>query len=257
MTYPREPSAADWCGVSSIAGYSAAMAPEAAALLRSGVQADHVERPFRILSSTSSSVTTAFDALRDTMLACRRCPNLVKSRSRVVPGNGAVPAAVAFVGLAPGRFGGDRTGIPFDGDRSGQLLRRMIKHARLRGVFITNVVRCNPRDLRGRNRDPDAAEIANCNNHLMAELSLVNPWIVVCLGRIAWNTLAGREFPFEPREPVLIKAQGIRLLPMYHPAYVIRGAYAERYYRRDFIRLAKLLRAGLDELPSAGAWSGD
>jgi uracil-DNA glycosylase family 4 len=181
------------------------------------------------------------------MMACGRCPKLAESRSRVVPGDGAVPAAVAFIGLAPGRLGGDRTGIPFDGDRSGELLRRMIKHARLRGVFITNVVRCNPRDLRGRNRDPDAAEIANCHSHLMAELALADPWIVVCLGRIAWKALAGREFPFEPRQPMVIKARGMRLLPMYHPAYVIRGAYAERYYCHDFMRLAKLLRAGLDE----------
>jgi uracil-DNA glycosylase len=191
------------------------------------------------------------------MLACRRCPNLVKSRSRVVPGDGAVPATTAFIGLAPGRFGGDRTGIPFDGDRSGELLRQMVKYARLRGVFITNVVRCNPRDLRGRNRDPDAAEIANCHNHLMAELTLVNPRLVVCLGRIAWKALAGREFPFEPRQPVVINAEGMRLLPMYHPAYVIRGAYAERCYRGDFMRLARLLRARLDQLPSAGTQTSD
>ncbi|HUN58425.1 MAG TPA: uracil-DNA glycosylase [Candidatus Binataceae bacterium] len=176
------------------------------------------------------------------MLACGRCPKLVESRSRVVPGDGAVPAEVAFVGLAPGRFGGDRTGIPFDADRSGELLRRMIKHAGLRGVFITNVVRCNPRDLRGRNRDPDASEIANCRSHLTAELAMVNPRIVVCLGRIAWNALAGRENPFEPQRPKVIEVHGSRLLPLYHPAYVIRGAYAERSYRRHFVWLARMLR---------------
>jgi DNA polymerase len=143
--------------------------------------------------------------------------------------------------LAPGRFGGDRTGIPFDGDRSGELLRRMIKHSGLPGVFITNVVRCNPRDLLGRNRDPDAAEIANCHSHLMAELALVHPWIVVCLGRISWTVLAGRQYPFAPRHPKVIESGSMRLLPMYHPAYVIRGAYAERSYRRDFMRLARML----------------
>ena len=175
------------------------------------------------------------------MLTCARCPKLVESRSQVVPGDGAIPADVAFVGLAPGRFGGDRTGRPFDGDRSGELLRRMIKHARLRGVFITNVVRCNPRDAHGRNRDPDPGEIANCGSHLRAELELVQARIVVCLGRIAWNTLAGREYPFAPRHPIIIEAKGLRLLPMYHPAYVIRGAYAERLYRRDYGRLARIL----------------
>jgi uracil-DNA glycosylase len=118
----------------------------------------------------------------------------------------------------------------------------MIKHARLGDVFITNLVRCNPRDERGRNRDPDAAEIANCRSHLRAELALVNPWIVVCLGRIAWNDLAGRDYPFEPQHHAAVEIGGMHLLPMYHPAYVVRGAYAERSYRRDFMRLVRMLR---------------
>ena len=177
------------------------------------------------------------------MLTCARCPKLVESRSQVVPGHGAIPAQVAFIGLAPGRFGGDRTGIPFDGDRSGELLRRMIKHARLNGVFITNVVRCNPRDARGRNRDPGIDEIANCQDYLREELELVQPRLVACLGRVAWATLAGRHRPFEPRLPTIIEAEGMRLIPMYHPAYVIRGAYPEQLYRRDYMRLARILRA--------------
>jgi uracil-DNA glycosylase len=253
MSFPRDLYAGNWCGESSIAAYSGATAPETAAALTSGVQALRLEPSSPGISSPSSSTTAAFGALRETILACGRCPKLMESRSRVVPGDGVVPAEVAFIGLAPGRFGGDRTGIPFDGDRSGELLRRMIKYARLRGVFITNLVRCNPRDLRGRNRDPSAAEIANCHSHLMAELTLANPRIVACLGKIAWNAMAGREYPFEPRQQKMIEARGMRLLPMYHPAYVIRGAYPERFYRRDFMRLASLQRAGLQDFASARA----
>ncbi len=63
------------------------------------------------------------DELRAAMRGCTRCAALTRSRSRVVPGDGAIPAAFCFVGLAPGRLGGDRTGIPFSGDRSGELLR--------------------------------------------------------------------------------------------------------------------------------------
>jgi uracil-DNA glycosylase family 4 len=181
---------------------------------------------------------------RSTMLGCARCPALVRSRSRVVPGAGAIPADVAFVGLAPGRFGGDRTGIPFSGDRSGELLRRMIRRVNLQRVFITNVVRCNPRDARGRNRDPNAQEIANCRGHLEAELALVRPRLVVGLGRIAWRELAGRAARFAPSKAVAIETEKRRLFPMYHPAYVIRGAYPEQSYVRDFERLAKLLRSG-------------
>jgi uracil-DNA glycosylase family 4 len=121
------------------------------------------------------------ERLREAMLGCTRCPALVRSRSCVVPGHGAVTAIVAFVGIAPGRLGGDRTGVPFSGDRSGDLLRRMIRENRLRRVFITNLVRCSPRDDGGRNRDPRADEIANCRDYLEAELALVRPRIVACL----------------------------------------------------------------------------
>jgi uracil-DNA glycosylase len=176
------------------------------------------------------------------MLACRRCPALVRSRSQVVPGEGEIPAAVAFVGLAPGRLGGDRTGMPFSGDRSGELLRRMILRANLSGVFITNVVRCNPRDSGGRNRDPNAREIANCRGHLEAELAFAQPRLVVGLGRIAWRELAGRAAPFAPRQRSTTRVGGLLLFAMYHPAYVIRGAYSERVYAGDFACLADLLR---------------
>jgi uracil-DNA glycosylase family 4 len=165
----------------------------------------------------------------------------------VVPGDGAVPAMVAFVGIAPGRLGGDRTGLPFSGDRSGNLLRRMIQQSRLSRVFITNLVRCNPRDDLGRNRDPKAEEIVNCREHLEAELALVRPRIVVCLGRMAWRELARNRIPFDPLNPHPITVGNLRLYPMYHPGYAIRGAYSENSYRRDFGRLAALLMTARNE----------
>jgi uracil-DNA glycosylase family 4 len=165
----------------------------------------------------------------------------VRCRSRVVPGDGDVPAEIAFVGLAPGRFGGDRTGVPFSGDRSGHLLRRMLEHAGLSRAFITNLVRCNPRDVAGRNRDPTREEIANCRDHLVSELDFVQPRIVVCLGRVAWRELAGASEPFAPRRARLIQQENWLLYPMYHPAYVNRGALPATLYARHFTRLARLL----------------
>lgn len=175
------------------------------------------------------------------MRSCTRCPALVRCRSRVVPGDGAIPADVAFIGLAPGRFGGDRTGIPFSGDRSGDLLRAMIARAGLQRVFITNLVRCNPRDAKGRNRDPARDEIAACRSHLDYELDLVRPRIVACLGRTAWIELAGRDQPFDPRHPAIVDANGYRVFPMYHPAYINRGACSRRSYAMQFHRLARVL----------------
>ncbi len=194
-------------------------------------------------AADSSSAAKRLRELRASMLECARCAALVRCRSRVVPGDGAAPAAVAFVGLAPGRLGGDRTGIPFSGDRSGNLLRRMIASAGIQDGFVTNLVRCNPRDARGRNRDPSAREIANCRAHLAAELALVRPRVVVCLGAIAWRELAGNKLRFAPRGRKSRPMGTPLLYPIYHPGYVIRGAYSERAYARDFKRLQQLLRS--------------
>jgi uracil-DNA glycosylase len=185
--------------------------------------------------------TLTLSDLQTRVRSCVRCDALVRCRTQPVPGAGVVPAAVVFVGIAPGRHGGDRTGMPFSGDRSGKLLRDMIAQARLSGVFITNLVRCNPRDELGRNRDPDAGEIANCRDHLRAELAIAQPRVIACLGHIAWRELAGPGRPFTPTRPKTMQVNGAVLFPMYHPAYVNRGAYPVRRYQRDFRRLASTL----------------
>ena len=197
-------------------------------------------------TSYGASGALTWPDVRQAMLACARCAALVRTRAQVVPGAGEIPAAVAFVGLAPGRLGGDRTGVPFTGDRSGELLRRMILRANLHDVFITNVVRCNPRDAGGRNRDPSANEIVNCRGHLQTELALARPRVVVGLGRIAWRELAGRSVMFSPSQSTAVRIGALCLFPMYHPAYVVRGAYSERAYAHDFERLAELLTATAD-----------
>ena len=193
-----------------------------------------------LLTAPEYTAEIALRRLRASIQDCTRCEALVRCRSRVVPGDGIVPAEVMFVGIAPGRLGGDRTGIPFSGDRSGDLLRRMIKRSGLERVFITNLVRCNPRDAAGRNRDPAADEIAHCREYLRAEFSIARPRIVACLGRMAWQELAGRAAPFMPMRGKPMEIARMLLFPMYHPAFVNRGAYPIRLYIRDFARLSRL-----------------
>ena len=193
------------------------------------------------LAASRAPERTALKQVQDLVRGCARCPTLVRCRTQAVPGDGAAPAEIAFVGIAPGRFGGDRTGIPFSGDRSGTLLRSMIARSGLDRVFITNLVRCNPRDEGGRNRDPSAEEIASCSEHLMRELAIVRPRVIVCLGRMVWTRLAGKKAPFKPARPATIAMGAATLYPMYHPAYVNRGAYPHRRYLRDFRTLARYL----------------
>jgi uracil-DNA glycosylase family 4 len=97
-----------------------------------------------------------------------------------------------LVGEAPGRFGAERTGIPFHGDVSGLRLERLIEAAgwTRAELFITNAVLCNPRDARGNNRPPAPSEVRACNTWLAHQIEVVNPLLVVALGAVALRALA-------------------------------------------------------------------
>ena len=79
-------------------------------------------------------------------------------------------------------------------------------------------------------------------DHLAAELAVVSPKIVACLGAVAWREMTGGEAPFRPRRPAAFAHGNVLLYAMYHPAYVVRGAYSEKAYARDFMRLGRLVR---------------
>ena len=155
-----------------------------------------------------------------------------------MPGHGAAEPLLAFVGEAPGRFGGDRTGVPFSGDRSGQFLRELIAELGLdaeRDVYIANVVKCNPRDGRGNNRSPRRAELSACRPHLEAELRLLRPRLVVPLGGLACRALVNR--PLREVRSTLIWQAGVRFFPLYHPSYAVSYGYSRERYRDEFMAL--------------------
>lgn len=143
--------------------------------------------------------------------ACTRCPALVRCRNAPAPGAGPEDARLMIVGMAPGRLGADRTGVPFLGDRSGSRLRGALGSA-LAGVYITNAVKCAPKTCRWmkeascrpsrheitggrcrvdgvacrpRNRDPVPEEVRNCAPYLSEEVTVVRPVGILALGRLA------------------------------------------------------------------------
>ncbi|MGD1997232.1 MAG: uracil-DNA glycosylase [Anaerolineae bacterium] len=169
---------------------------------------------------------------------CQRCGSLAANRSRIVTGYGAIPAKVMFVGEAPGCHGADQTGVPFTRDRSGRrlqtLLIRMglsleddpaIERPRLRGCFLTNVVRCNP----PQNRRPRQSEVEACFPYLAAEVEAVRPRILVPVGLLASRTLLKwldqpdglmRDLHARPIriEPGKLPGPLEVILPLYHPS---------------------------------------
>lgn len=120
---------------------------------------------------------------------CERCPALVDSRSRIVNGTGPEDADVLFIGEAPGQSE-DEQGEPFVG-RSGDILDEALGHHGLtRGTIrITNCVRCRPPE----NRDPTRDELANCRGYLEREIDLVDPAVIVTLGKVPSQHLLGRD----------------------------------------------------------------
>jgi DNA polymerase len=176
---------------------------------------------------------------------------MVKSRNRPVPGAGSPDAKVIMVGLAPGKDGADLTGIPFTRDPSGELISELIASvglSREQDVYITNLVKCNPKDEKGRNRPPSKNEITNCSAYLRCEITCVKPRIVVAFGKDA------SEFLLETKISKMGKIHGkmeskngLLVFPFMHPAYVIRGAYDRKKYIADFKIFGEALRKLTEE----------
>jgi DNA polymerase len=147
----------------------------------------------------------------------------MEGRRRVLgAGNGPIDARVLFVAEAPGRLGGDRTGVPLTSDQTGRNFARLLAAAGLRRdeVFVTNAVLCNPRSIRGLNRPPGRLELANCREHLRRTLELVPARLVVSLGAVAL-----RQLDAIARHGLTLRADvgrvapwaGRWLVPLYHP----------------------------------------
>ncbi len=183
---------------------------------------------------TASAVPPPFDRLVESEVAalgwgplaervatCQACPDLVRNRGRTVFGVGNREARVMVIGEAPG-VEEDRQGEPFVG-RAGQLLNRMLMATGFprEQVFIANVLKCRPPN----NRDPHQEEARRCEIFLMRQLTLVNPEVILSVGRISAQNLLKTDAPvgrMRGRLHYLGEAR-IPLVVTYHPAYLLRS----------------------------------
>lgn len=172
---------------------------------------------------------------------CTACP-LHATRSHAVPGEGPIGAAVAFIGEAPGRDE-DAQGRPFVG-RSGQLLRRTIRECGWdeHDVFIANVLKCRPPE----NRDPQDSEVLACRHFLFAQLALIQPRVIVTLGRYSLNLLIDPKLKITLVHGQHILKSGLLFLPTYHPSAVLRDNNLSADFRRDLAIARKLSERAAD-----------
>ena len=183
----------------------------------------------------------ALAAVAKRVAACERCPVLVRNRTQTVFGVGNPRTRLVFVGEAPGADE-DRQGEPFVG-RAGQLLTDIItKGMKLRreDVYIMNILRCRPPD----NRTPLPLEAANCREYLDAQLAIIQPQYICCLGACAAQNLLGVDTPIGKLRGRMIDFNGMKVLCTYHPAYVLRNPPAKRQVWDDIQVLMKEM--GLD-----------
>jgi DNA polymerase len=159
-----------------------------------------------------------WDELRQAVSGCTRC-ELSGSRTQTVFGVGDPAADWMIIGEAPGAEE-DRRGEPFVG-RAGQLLDEMLRAIGLARdkVFIANILKCRPPN----NRDPKAAEMAACRDYLMQQIQLLQPKIILAVGRIAAQSLLESDDPVGRMRGRVNDFDGVPLVVTYHPAYLLRS----------------------------------
>ena len=184
----------------------------------------------------------ALSDLNTLIHACRACP-LGFTRTRAVPGEGRTDADILFIGEAPGYYE-DQQGRPFVG-AAGQFLEQLLASIGLKrtDVFIANVIKCRP----PQNRDPLPEEIGACSNWLSQQIEIVNPKIIVTLGRYS----LARFMPGMPIGKIhgqARKVNGQWIVPMYHPAAALHQGGLRRTIEEDFKKIPGFLEVAAREL---------
>jgi DNA polymerase len=179
----------------------------------------------------------SLEAIREWIGDCQRC-KLAGGRKTIVFGQGNPNAGLMFVGEGPGADE-DEQGLAFVG-KAGQLLTKIIEAIGLRreDVFIANVLKCRP----PQNRNPEPDEILSCQPFLEAQIRVIRPKVIVGLGKFAGQWLLKTAEPISRIRGRLGEYQGIKVMPTWHPAYLLRNPGAKREVWEDM----KVVRSLLD-----------
>jgi uracil-DNA glycosylase family 4 len=187
---------------------------------------------------TQALQARTLEELRAAIGDCQRC-KLCSGRTHLVFGVGNPRAQLMFVGEGPGRDE-DLQGEPFVG-RAGQLLTDIITKGmglRREDVYICNVVKCRPPD----NRNPEPDEVAACEPFLKKQIDVVRPQIIVALGKFAVQTLLQSKVPITKLRGRWASYHGIRLMPTFHPAYLLRNPADKKLVWEDIKKVIKEMR---------------
>jgi len=186
------------------------------------------------------TVKEILSGIKEELWECKRCP-LHLTRTNPVLGDGNPCSKIMLVGEAPGKSE-DLQGLPFVG-RAGKLLDEMLEEIGLNRdkVYITNIVKCRPPS----NRDPKDSEIEACKPFLYRQLTLIQPKLVITLGRFSlWTFLSKGVKISQVRGKIFHRIMGkleLIVFPTYHPAYILRNPHQLGTYKEDFRTIRNLI----------------
>jgi uracil-DNA glycosylase family 4 len=185
------------------------------------------------------SAADALIAIRTEIGDCTRCKLHTLGRKQIVFGVGNPDADLMFVGEAPGADE-DVQGIPFVG-RAGQLLTKIIEAINLTrdDVYIANVIKCRPPG----NRNPEQDEVDTCEPFLFQQIDAIKPKVIVGLGTFAARTLLKTLDPISRLRGRVFAYRGAKLIPTFHPAYLLRNPSSKREVWEDMKLVRKLLQS--------------
>ncbi len=185
-------------------------------------------------------IAMSLDELRKECLDCKNC-KLCETRTNVVFGIGNPNAKILFIGEGPGE-NEDLQGQPFVG-RGGMLLDKMLSVVDLsrdKNIYIANMVKCRP----PKNRDPEEDEVAACRPWLNKQIELIDPKIIVCLGRVAAIRFIDPNFKVTKEHGQFIEKDGRLVMGTFHPAALLRNPNQKPAAMEDFF----VLQAKIKEL---------
>ena len=168
---------------------------------------------------------------------CKRC-KLHRTRKTIVFGEGNEKATLMFIGEGPG-YDEDVQGRPFVG-KAGQLLTKIIESINLsrEEVYIANIIKCRP----PQNRNPEPDEIGSCNPFLMEQIRVIQPKIICALGTFSAHTLLKTDTKITALRGRLFDLEKIKVIPTYHPAFLLRNPERKKEVWEDMKKIAELLK---------------
>ena len=212
-----------------------------------GVREDPEPAAVPVTLARSSAEVLA--RIREEIGDCTRCKLHTLGRTQIVFGVGNPNADLMFVGEAPGADE-DIQGIPFVG-KAGQLLTKMIEAMGFKRdeIYIANVLKCRPPG----NRNPEPDEIATCEPFLFQQLASVEPKVVIALGAFAARTLLKTDAPISRLRGRVFDYRGAKLIPTFHPSYLLRSPANKREAWDDLKLALSILGRPVPGTPPAAA----